>query len=110
MGAWVGQAATYIDFAKGLYLGLNILIFFFNCRSPPNKVIRPKSHASALSRQVRQTDKDFFFKKDIKNCYLLLNVPSPLFRDIKNAIKSLKQLCYGWNNGPMDQWTDGLTY
>ena len=37
----------------------------------------------------RQTDKQFFSQKDISNSYLLLQASSPLFRDMKNAIKSL---------------------
>ena len=55
-----------------------------------NKVIRPKSRASALSKTVRQTDRQtIFFQKHISNSYLLLQASSPLFRDMKNAIKSL---------------------
>ena len=53
-------------------------------KSRKNKVIRPKSRASALSKKVkRQTDKQFFSQKDIWKSYLLLQASSPLLRDVK---------------------------
>ena len=73
-----------------------------------NKVIRPKSCASALSKKVFQTDRQtdsFFFQKDFWNGCLFLQVSSPLFRDVKTRKKPLKQFC----DQPTDQPTDGPT-
>ena len=39
-----------------------------------NKVIRPRSHASALSKKVRQTDKTFF-KKTFEMAFYSLDGP-----------------------------------
>merc|ERR1712121_360137 len=62
-----------------------------NERMKENKVIRPKSRASALSKNVRQTDgQTIFFQKQFLKGFLLLQVSSLPFRAIKNAIKSLK--------------------
>ena len=65
--------------------------FFTHAKTKRNKVIRPKSRASALSKKVRQTDRQtFFFQKDVSNSCLHLQVSSLPFRAIKNTIKSLK--------------------
>ena len=78
-----------------------------------NKVIRPKSRALALSKTVRQIDRQtIFFQQDILNSYLLLQASSPLYRDMKNTIKSLKtdfvtdKQTDGQMDGPMDGPTD----
>ena len=55
-------------------------------RRKRDKVIRPKSRASVLSKGVRQTDTLVFFcSKDIWNYCLHLNDSSLLFRDINKA-------------------------
>ena len=77
-----------------------------------NKVIRPKSRALALSKNVRQTDgQTIFFQKHFLKGFLLLQVSSLPFRAIKNAIKSFKNdfVTDRRNDRPTDRPTDGPT-
>ena len=76
-------------------------------RVEKNKVIRPKSRASALSKKVRQTDRQtIFFQKDIWNGLLFHKVPFLPFMDMKNAEKPF---CDRPTNQPTDRPTDGPT-
>ena len=53
-----------------------------------NKVIRPKSRASALSKKVRQTDRQTFLKKTFKITVDCTNFPLH-HSDTTNTLKSL---------------------
>ena len=67
-----------------------LVLFLGRIKKKENKVIRPKSRASALSKNARQTDgQTISFSKTLKKG--LFTHPSffSTFRDTKNAIKSL---------------------
>ena len=73
----------------------------FNCTSLAyakpdiisNKVIRPKSRASALSKKVRQTNNFFFSKNHLKGLFTPSCFFSTIHRHKKRNKKPLKQFC-----------------
>ena len=73
-----------------------------------NKVIRPKSCASALFKKC-QADRrtKFFFKKHFLKGFSLLQVSSLPFRAVKKVIKNLKIDFV--TDGRTDRPTDGPT-
>ena len=72
-----------------------------------NKVIRPESRASALTKIVRQTDRQIFFSKRLLKWPF---VPQRFFSIIqgheKRFKKPLKQFCDGRTDRPTDGPTD----
>ena len=71
-----------------------------------NKVIRPKSRASALSKRVRQTDrKTFFFKKTFEIASYTTKFLSTIQKHKKLFKKPLKQ----FYDRPTNRPTDGRT-
>ena len=71
-----------------------------------NKVIRPKLRASALSKKVRQTDRQIiFFKKTYEIAIYATKFLFTIQKHRKRFKKPLKQFC----DQPTDQPTDGPT-
>ena len=71
-----------------------------------NKVIRPKSRASALSKKVRQTDRQtvcFFFKKTFETAIYCSKLLLHYLETFKSDKKPLKQLCDGRTDGRTDR-------
>ena len=77
-----------------------------------NKVIRPKSRASALTKKVRQTDWQtiFFSKRHLKWLFTPQSFSLP-FRDIQTLWKTFKRVLWrtdgrtdGRMDGPTEKW------
>ena len=72
-----------------------------------NKVIRPKSRASALSKKVRQTDRQtIFFKKTFETAIYYSKLLLHYLETLKRDKKPLKRLWEGRTNGRTDRRTD----
>ena len=97
--AGLGEKKSFKWFGKG-FLKDGKCKFYL---SEKNKVIRPKSRTSALSKKVRQTDKHFFSKRHLKWPF----VPQSFFfyhsGSCKRFRKPFKQFC----DGPTDGRTEG---
>ena len=77
-------------------------------RSKRNKVIRPKSRASALSKTARQTDRQtiFFSKRHFKQLFTTPSFFSTIQRHEKCDKKTLKRPWDGMTDRQTDRRTD----
>ena len=100
VGRSVGRVTHSFDDPHDAYLAL--LFYSLLQRWVKLDLSRVRRHFQRNSG--RQTDKHFFFQKDIWNgCILTWGIFSTIQRLKECDIKPLKGLCYGRTDGPTDQ-------